>query len=49
MCEYVGEIKGFSTAKTVVIPIEIYESHPNFARPPDVVVCYPSTNPPKYV
>jgi hypothetical protein len=32
----------------VVIPLAIYESRPNFARLPDVVVWCPLTNPPKY-
>ena len=35
---YVGAIKGFANTKKVVILIVIYEFHPNFARPQDIVV-----------
>jgi hypothetical protein len=35
---YVGEIKGFTDAKKVAILIVIYEFHPDFTKPQDIVV-----------
>jgi len=48
ICRVVGEIKSFSNAKMVVI-FTIHAVQANFIRLPDIVVCYPLTNPSIYI